>query len=119
VNAQHTVGPAPLPRNIPNELRAPRVAVSPCGHTDRARSKGMDEAGRVIRAKYAVATDGATTKQGGAVTAGRSGAQLEGRNVARVGDEVMYPDGSKAWITMGCWRAVVRSTHRSCRQPLE
>lgn len=64
----------------------------------------MDEAGQVIRAKYAVATDGATTKQGGAVTAGRSGAQLEGRNVARVGDEVTYPDGSKAWITMGCWR---------------
>lgn len=77
----------------------------------------MDEAGQVIRAKYAVATDGATTKQGGAVTAGKSGAQLEGRNVARVGDEVTYPDGSKAWITMGFLRWKLRMVGRDRQRP--
>lgn len=63
----------------------------------------MNEAGRAIKAKYAIATDGATTQHGGAVTAAHTGTLLEGRNIARVGDEVHYPDGRKAWIVTGSW----------------
>ncbi|QGW64742.1 hypothetical protein GOY17_07315 [Lysobacter soli] len=61
----------------------------------------MNEARQTIKATYAVATDGATTERGGEVVARKSASLLDGRDVARVGDEVRYPDGRKAWIITG------------------
>jgi len=59
-----------------------------------------------VKARYPIATTGAKTRDGGVVTLGSSGIVIDDNNAARVGDEVVYPDGSKASITSGAGYAM-------------
>lgn len=59
-----------------------------------------------VVAIYRIAVDGALTQGGGVVRAGWNGAEIEldgGQkvNIALVGDEVVYPDGTTARIVTG------------------
>lgn len=59
-----------------------------------------------VVAIYRIAVDGALTQRGGVVRAAWNGAEIElddgqKANIALVGDEVIYPDGSTARIVIG------------------
>jgi uncharacterized Zn-binding protein involved in type VI secretion len=60
---------------------------------------------RVI-ARYAVATTGARTRDGGTLMAGSSSLAIDERNAGLVGDTVVYPDGAHATIISGAGFAI-------------
>lgn len=61
-----------------------------------------------VIARYAVATLGSRTKQGGTVQTASTGMFCGGdHRIARVGDEVRYPDGTVAHITSGAGFAAI------------
>ena len=60
-----------------------------------------------VAASYALATLGSKTKRGGTVRTASSKVCCDELLIARVGDEVHYPDGAVAYITSGAGSAAV------------
>jgi len=63
---------------------------------------------------FRIAVDGSLTARGGVVRAAWNGGEIElegGRrvNIALEGDEVVYPDGTNAWIINGCGKNITKN----------
>lgn len=56
---------------------------------------------------YHVAVNGAKSKNGGLVNASSNGVKIKGLSIARVGDEVIYADGTTSKIISGAGTACI------------
>ena len=78
-------------------------------YTEEAQRVAVDmtpKMARPLKAKYALATLGSKTAQGGEVVTAFSKYMVEGHPVACVGDTVRYPDDSEAKIVSGAGSAL-------------
>lgn len=89
---------------------SPFTAEQLAGMNDEARSliekQNAYNLAHPVTAAYLIATEGSLTRDGGTVFSEYSGQQIESEdgkrlNVSRVGDEVRFPDGTRAKINTG------------------
>ena len=72
-----------------------------------AKNEQQENAEAVIEKYHPFATEGSTTERDGRVVHGSSGAKIADLTIARVGDKVVYEDGSEAYIIDGAGFAAV------------
>lgn len=68
-------------------------------------------ASRPAKATYDLATLGAKTRRGGEVITASTDIQMDGHQIACVGDIVRYPDGTECRIVSGAGAALVYKEH--------
>jgi uncharacterized Zn-binding protein involved in type VI secretion len=72
-----------------------------------AKNEQQENAEAVIEKYHPFATEGSTTERGGRIVHASSGAKIADLTIARVGDKVVYDDGSEAYIIDGAGFAAV------------
>lgn len=72
-----------------------------------AKKEQQENAEAVIEKYHPFATEGSTTERGGRIVQASSGAKIAELAIARVGDKVVYEDGSEACIIDGAGFAAV------------
>lgn len=72
-----------------------------------AQSASSVNADRPVKATYLLVTVGSKTARGGVVATSSTGAEIDGRGIACVGDLVRYPDGTESPIASGAGYAAV------------
>lgn len=72
-----------------------------------AKNEQQENSEAVIEKYHPFATEGSTTERGGRVVHASSGAKIAELTIARVGDKVVYEDGTEAHIIDGAGFAAV------------